>query len=499
MVNAKIDDFMSSFKHTGLTFDDVSLITLYSDLLPDQTSTKTRLTRNVSMNIPFISAAMDTVTEHKMAIAMACSGGIGVIHKNLSAEAQAAEVARVKHYLNGLIADPVVLSEEMTLNQLMELKQRKRYSFTGFPIQNASGKLTGVLTARDIKFINDHNIAVSEIMTRDLVTAPVGTSLEEASKIMKAHKVGKLPLVDTDGKLVGLYSYHDVQMLMENVEPNYNRDAKHRLRVAAAIGPYDHERIERLGDAGVDVVIIDTAHGHSKGVVETVKWVKEKGYKFDVIAGNIATGEAAKCLLDAGADAVKVGIGPGSICTTRVVAGVGVPQLTAVYEVAKALNGEIPVIADGGIKQSGDVAKAMAVGAETVMMGSVLAGTDECPGERMIHNGRSYVAYRGMGSVEAMKTGKGSRERYGQADVDSDNKLVPQGIEGLVPYRGPVGNIVHQFVGGLKYSLGYVGADSIPQFIGKAELIRVSSAGLREAHPHDVKIHKEAPNYSSGQ
>jgi len=496
MANPYIDDFMATFKHVGLTFDDVTLKTLYSDVLPDETSTKTRLSRNITLNVPFISAAMDTVTEHKMAIAMACQGGIGVIHKNLSPEAQAREVSLVKHYLNGLIPDPVTFSADMTVAELVAIQKERGYQFSGYPILDSAGVLKGIVTKRDIKYVTDKSLKIAEVMTTDVITAEEGTTLEEAGEVMLANKVGKLPLLNSDGELVGLYSYHDVKMLLENNQPNFNRDEKHRLRVAAAIGPYDYERIEKLLEADVDALIVDTAHGHSKGVMETVKWLKDNGCKADVIAGNIGTKEAAVALYEAGADAVKVGIGPGSICTTRVVAGVGIPQLSAVYEVAHALEGKIPVIADGGIKQSGDIAKALSVGASTVMMGSALAGTDECPGERIIQNGRSFVAYRGMGSLEAMKTGKGSRERYQQSDVDSDAKLVPQGIEGLVPYRGTLENILHQHIGGLKYSLGYVGARTIEELQSKAELVRVSSAGLREAHPHDVKIYKEAPNYS---
>jgi len=496
MANPYIDDFMATFKHVGLTFDDVTLKTLYSDVLPDETSTKTRLSRNITLNVPFISAAMDTVTEHKMAIAMACQGGIGVIHKNLSPEAQAREVSLVKHYLNGLIPDPVTFSEDMTVAELVAIQKERGYQFSGYPILDGAGVLKGIVTKRDIKYVTDKSVKIADVMTTDVITGAEGTTLEEAREIMLEKKVGKLPLLNSDGELVGLYSYHDVKMLLENNQPNFNRDDKHRLRVAAAIGPYDYERIEKLLEADVDALIVDTAHGHSKGVMETVKWLKDNGCKADVIAGNIGTKEAAVALYEAGADAVKVGIGPGSICTTRVVAGVGIPQLSAVYEVAHALEGKIPVIADGGIKQSGDIAKALSVGASTVMMGSALAGTDECPGERIIQNGRSFVAYRGMGSLEAMKTGKGSRERYQQSDVDSDAKLVPQGIEGLVPYRGTLENILHQHIGGLKYSLGYVGARTIDELQSKAELVRVSSAGLREAHPHDVKIYKEAPNYS---
>ncbi len=498
MANPKIDDFMATFKHVGLTFDDVTLKTLYSDLLPSETSTKTRLSRNITLNVPFISAAMDTVTEHETAIAMACQGGIGVIHKNLTPDAQAKEVSLVKHYLNGLIPDPVTFLGNMTLEEFRAVKRQQGYNFSGFPILDENGALIGIITARDLKFETDFTKLIKDVMTTELITAPIGTTLQAAHDIMLKSSIGKLPLVDADGQLAGLYSFHDVVMLINNNQPKFNRDAKHRLRVAAAIGPYDYERIEKLTAAGVDALICDTAHGHSKGVIETVKWIKEHVPTVDIIAGNIGTKEAARCLLEAGADAVKVGIGPGSICTTRVVAGVGIPQLSAVYEVAKEINGEIPVIADGGIKQSGDVAKALAAGADSVMMGSALAGTEECPGETILQNGRRFVAYRGMGSLEAMKSGKGSRERYQQSDVDSDNKLVPQGIEGLVPYRGPLENILHQYIGGLQYSLGYVGAATVAELQGKAEFVRVSTAGIREAHPHDVKIYKEAPNYSTG-
>ena len=497
MPNAYIEDFMSTFKHVGLTFDDVTLKTLYSEVLPSETSLESKFSRNISVNVPFVSAAMDTVTEHQMAIAMACQGGIGVIHKNLTPAQQAGEVEKVKHYLNGLIVDPVTFSEEMTLGDLLEIKRERKLEFSGFPILGASGKLTGILTSRNLKFENDLSKTVKEVMTSAVVTAMTGTDVATAGQLMKTNRVGKLPIVNGDGSLAGLYSYHDVQMLLENNQPKFNRDAHHQLRVAAAIGPYEYDRIEALLAANVDALIIDTAHGHSKGVIDTVKWLKSNGAKADVVAGNIGTSEAASCLLDAGVDSVKVGIGPGSICTTRVVAGVGIPQLSAIYEVAKAVDGEIPVIADGGIKQSGDVAKAISVGASVVMMGSALAGTEECPGERIIQNGRSFVSYRGMGSLEAMKTGKGSRERYQQADAN-DNKLVPQGIEGLVPYRGTLENVLHQYVGGLQYSLGYLGASTIQELTDKAELVRVSSAGLREAHPHDVKVYKEAPNYSLG-
>ena len=497
MANKYVDEFMAAFKYEGLTFDDVSLVTQYADFLPENADISARLTRNISMNIPFLSAAMDTVTESEMAIAMARLGGIGVIHKNLSVETQAEEVRKVKHYLNGLIKSPVVFYPDQTVDEMLAIKEMRKYSFSGFPIVERNGNLVGIVTARDLKFLTDYSMKIETVMTKKPVTAPVDTALNEAFGIMIKKKVGKLPILDNNGKLVGLYSFHDVKTLIENVEPDYNRDKNHQLRAAAAIGPYDQARAAALAAAGVDVIVIDTAHGHSKGVVETVKLIKKSYPDIDVIAGNIATADAAKALADAGADGVKVGIGPGSICTTRVVAGVGVPQLSAVYNVRKALPDDVPVIADGGIRQSGDVAKAIAAGASSVMMGSVLAGTQESPGEKIIHQGRRYVVYRGMGSLAAMKTSKGSRERYGQADVDDEKKLVPQGIEGMVPYRGSIFEVVHQFAGGVRYSCGYCGTKTLADLQQKAVLVKVTNAGLKEAHPHDVTMLKDAPNYMS--
>ncbi len=497
-MSKQLDEFMEAFKFEGLTFDDVSLVTLYADFLPDEADISSRFTRNVKLNIPFASAAMDTVTESKMAIAMARLGGIGVIHKNLTVERQAEEVRKVKNYLNGIISHPVVFRADQTVEEMLEAKRINRYSFSGFPIVDNDGKLIGILTSRDIKFLTDYRMKISDCMTRNPVFSQDGTSMKDAYKMMLKNKIGKLPLVDKEGRLTGLYSFLDVKSLLDNQDPDYNRDARHQLRVAAAVGPYNEDRIEALVNADADVLVVDTAHGHSKGVIETVAWIKKNyGDRVDVVGGNIATAAAAKALADAGADGIKVGIGPGSICTTRVVAGVGVPQLTAVYNAAKAVPSDLPIIADGGIKQSGDVAKALAVGASAVMMGSAFAGTSESPGEVVLHQGRSCVVYRGMGSLGAMKTGKGSRERYGQADVDSDEKLVPQGIEGLVPFRGPVQNVVIQFAGGVRYSFGYCGARTMDEFHSKAEVVRVTSAGLREAHPHDVTIAKDAPNYSS--
>lgn len=495
-LNAFVQSFMEKFPQDGLTFDDVSLITQYADFLPDQADISSRLTRRIGINIPFVSAAMDTVTESPMAIAMALMGGIGIIHKNLSAKRQADHVARVKHYLNGLIRDPIVFRATDTLESILKTKQQRGFTFSGFPVLDQNDQLVGILTAADIKFASDNKTTVSEVMTSTVISAPANTSLKEAYSLMKRHRIGKLPLVDQTGKLAGLYSFSDVRTLVENVEPMYNRDEKYRLRVGAAIGPSDQDRIAVLAREGVDVVVVDTAHGHSKGVIDMVKWVKKHHPDIDVIAGNIATGEAAVALRDAGADAVKVGIGPGSICTTRVVAGVGIPQITAIYECAKALAGSIPIIADGGIRHSGDVPKAIVAGADTVMCGSLFAGSDESPGEKIIHQGRQYVAYRGMGSLSAMKEGAASRERYGQSSSQED-ELVPQGIEGIVPYAGSVRKVMIQYCGGLRASMGYCGCRTIAELQQRGRFVRVSSAGVTEAHPHDVKIMKEAPNYRS--
>ena len=474
MFSRQIDELMQAFKYEGLTFDDISLITQYADFLPADTSVKTRFTRNVTLNIPFVSAAMDTVTESSMAIAMARLGGIGVIHKNLSIERQSEEVRKVKSFLNGKIKNPVTFNPEQTIADIMRIKREQGYSFSGFPIVDHEGHVLGLIAGRDIKFIADTSKKVGDVMTKEIITAPDTISIFDAYKIMVEHKVGKLPVVNAAGVLTGLYSFQDIKSLIEHENPDYNRDSKHQLRCAAGIGPYDDERIEALLRAGVDVLVLDTAHGHSKGVIETAKYIKKSyGDRVDLVAGNIATAEAAKALADAGVDAIKVGIGPGSICTTRVVAGVGIPQVTAVYEVSRAIPEDIPVIADGGIKQSGDVAKAIAFGASSVMMGSALAGTTESTGEVTL------------------------RERYGQCDVDDDKKLVPQGIEGLVPFRGPVADVIFQFVGGLRYALGYCGARTIKELQETAKAICVSPAGLREAHPHDVTMLKDAPNYIS--
>ncbi|MBU0679351.1 MAG: IMP dehydrogenase [Verrucomicrobia bacterium] len=491
--NDHLNTFMTSFPHEALTFDDVSLVTQFADFLPGDADVSSRLSRNVGLNIPFVSAAMDTVTETNMAIAVAMLGGIGVVHKNLSAEEQASIIGTVKHHLHGLIADPKTFSVDATLDDVYAKRKSKGYSFSGFPILDTDGKIVGILTSRDIKFSDNPHAPVSEVMTKEVITAPKNTNLQQAYDLMRKNKIGKLPIVE-NGALVGLYSYADVRTLMENEEPLYNRDAHYRLRVAAAVGPSDEARVEALADQGVDAIVVDTAHGHTRGVLEMTTWVKNHYPEIDVVAGNIATAEAALALRHAGADGVKVGIGPGSICTTRVVAGVGVPQISAIYDVAQALEGSIPVIADGGIRHSGDVVKAIVAGADSVMMGSVLAGTEESPGEKIIYQGRQYVVYRGMGSLDAMKAREGSRERYGLAGA-SEDELVPQGIEGMVPYAGNVGKVLKQYSGGLQAGMGYSGCRTINDLQEKGKFVRITGAGISEAHPHDVQITKDAPNY----
>jgi IMP dehydrogenase len=495
-INKNVVAFMKQFPHEGLTFDDVTLVTRYANFLPDETSLVTKLTDRITLNIPFVSAAMDTVTESGMAISMAMLGGIGVIHKNLAPEVQAEKVSRVKHYLNGLIMKPVVFRASDTLAYMNNFREEKHLSFSGFPIIDDDDRLTGIVTSSDMRFVGKTAVTARDVMTTDVITASPETTLEEAYTIMMENKLGKLPLVDSQERLVGLYSFTDVRELIENEQPLYTRDSRYRLRVAAAVSAGDHERMEQLADEEVDVVVVDSAHGHSKGIIDMVAWIKKHYPDIDVIGGNIATAEAALALRDAGANAVKVGIGPGSICTTRVVCGVGIPQITAVFSAADALGGTIPVIADGGIRLSGDVPKALVAGADTVMLGSILASTEESPGEKIIHEGRQYVIYRGMGSLAAMKEGQGSRQRYGQDNV-SDDDLTPQGIEGIVPYTGTVKKVMTQFCGGLKAALGYCGARTIDELKQDGVLCRVSGAGVREAHPHDVKIIKEAPNYRS--
>jgi len=494
--NEYLDKFMAQFPFEGLTYDDVSLVLQYADFLPDTTDLSTRLTSRIRINIPFLSAAMDTVTEAPMAIAMAMLGGIGVIHKNLTIEQQADQVAHVKHHLNGLIHSPVAFRVGQTLDEILAVREEKHYKFSGFPILDEAGRVAGVLTSKDIDYAEDTAAKVEDVMTKDPITAPQGTTLQEAYKIMRSARKGKLPLVDKDGKLVGLYSFTDVRDLVEQNLPMANRDSQYRLRVAAAIsGGKDYERAQALAEAGADVLVVDSAHGHTKGILDMVRWLVKNLPAVDVIAGNVATGEGAVALRDAGAHAVKVGIGPGSICTTRVVCGVGVPQITAVYQAAKALQGSVPVIADGGIRYSGDVPKAIVAGAETVMLGSILAGTEESPGEKIIQDGRQYVVYRGMGSLAAMQAFEGSRKRYGQGHRKMKD-LVPEGIEGIIPYAGTVQKVMTQFCGGLRSSLGYNGAHSVEELHDTGRFVRVSPAGVKEAHPHDIRITREAPNYT---
>ena len=494
--NPDISAFMDRFPCEGLTFDDVTLVTQYADFLPAETTISTRLTSRITLNAPFVSAAMDTVTESNMAIAMAMLGGIGVIHKNLQAADQARQVRQVKNHLNGLILNPVCFRATDTVARIQEVRREQGLRFGGFPILDDHDRLVGILTSSDARYSSGPQARASEVMTTAAVTAPPGTSLEDAYRLMMRHKIGKLPLIDDQGRLVGLYSFTDVKNLVENKQPLYSRDAHHRLRAAAAIGGGDHERAEMLAEQGVDVFVVDSAHGHSRGIIEMVRWLVAHYPEIDVIAGNVATAEGAVALRDAGAHAVKVGIGPGSICTTRVVCGVGIPQITAIYQAAQALEGSVPVVADGGVRHSGDVPKAIVAGADTVMLGSLLAGTEESPGEKILHEGRQYVIYRGMGSLAAMQQGAGSRDRYGQSSAQVDD-LVPQGIEGIVPLAGSVRKLMTQFAGGLRSALGYCGCRTIAELQRRGRFFRVTNAGVREAHPHDVKIIKEAPNYRS--
>ena len=495
-MNKYLDGFMKTFPYEGLTYDDVTLVTQYADFLPDDTSLETKLTSRTKMKVPFMSAAMDTVTEAPMAIAMALAGGIGCIHKNLEEDDQAAQVAKVKNHLNGLIAAPVCFHANDDISFLRSEKKRMGLKFNGFPVLDSDDKLVGMITSSDMRFAPMNAAKLRDVMQPCPITGDKATTLKKAYDLMRKAKIGKLPLVDKNGRVVGLYSFTDVARIVENSASGYNCDDKFRLRVSASVsgGKGDISRLEKLAAAGVDVVV-DSAHGHSKGIMDMTTYIVKHFPKIDVIAGNIATGEAAMALAKAGAHAVKVGIGPGSICTTRVVCGVGIPQLTAVYNAAKALRGSgVAVIADGGIKLSGDVPKALAAGADSVMLGSVLAGTEESPGEKIYSNGRQYVVYRGMGSMAALKNGKGSRARYFQDD-ESEENLVPQGIEGMVPYSGRVRAIMTQFCGGLRASLGYCGCKTIKELHEKGKFYRVTAAGLREARPHDITITKEAPNY----
>ncbi|MCE5184663.1 MAG: IMP dehydrogenase [Planctomycetaceae bacterium] len=474
----------------GITFDDVLLVPARSDFVPNQANTATQLTRNIRINIPIISAAMDTVTESALAIALAQEGGIGIIHKNLSVEAQKREVTKVKRSENGVILDPVTLTPDQPVKAARQLMNEQNVS--GIPIVD-KGKLVGILTKRDLKFLSDDLVQIRDVMTKDkLVTGPAGTTLEQAQEILKKHKVEKLLLVKNNGELAGLITMRDIDR--EQQFPYAVRDQRGRLRVGAAVGVKDHDRIKALIEAEVDVIVVDTAHGHSKNVLEMVKWIKHN-FKIDVIAGNIATADAAKDLIEAGADGIKVGIGPGAICTTRIISGVGVPQITAVMNAVSYANTKgIPAISDGGIRHSGDITKAIAAGASSVMLGSLFAGLAESPGQLVIYKGRQFKEYRGMGSIGAMV--QGSADRYGQDKGSEKDKLVPEGVEGRVPYRGMLSSYVYQLVGGLRAGMGYCGTPTIEELRTKAKFVRISSAGVSESHPHDIMITKESPNYS---
>lgn len=488
MINDK-----NKFYGEGLTFDDVLLLPAFSDVLPREVNTSSLLTRNIRLNVPIVSAAMDTVTEYRLAIAMAQQGGVGMLHKNMSIERQAEEVRRVKRSESGMIMDPVTLLMSASLKEAHRIMSENRIG--GIPIVDDNHKLVGILTNRDLRFEKNLNRSVSDVMTKDnLITAPLGTDLKKAESILQKHKIEKLPVVDKKGKLIGLITYRDILKLKDN--PNACKDKHGRLVVGAAVGvtPETEDRIAALVKAGVDVITIDTAHGHSAFVLNEIKCMRKKFSDLDIIAGNIATGEGAKALVKAGVDGVKVGVGPGSICTTRIIAGIGVPQLTAIYDAARAIKGSgVPVIADGGIRYSGDIVKALAAGAGTVMSGGIFAGTEESPGETIIYEGRKFKSYRGMGSIEAMK--EGSKDRYFQDAEEEIAKLVPEGIVGMVAYKGSLKDVIYQFVGGLRAGMGYVGAKSISD-LQKAKFVKITSAGVKESHAHDITITKEAPNYS---
>ena len=479
----------------GLTFDDVLLIPAYSQVLPREVNLQSRFSRNITLNVPIVSAAMDTVTESQLAIAIAREGGLGVIHKNMPIAEQARQVHAVKRAENGMIYDPVTIRCGSTVDEALAMMSE--YHIGGIPVVDAEGKLKGIVTNRDLRFERDHSRPIDEVMTSEnLVTTTSGTNLEEAADILQKYKIEKLPVVDNDGKLIGLVTYKDITKAKD--KPNACKDSRGRLRVAAGVGVTadSMERVDALVAAGVDAIVIDTAHGHSKGVVAVLEAVKKKYPEIDVVVGNIATGEAARFLVEHGADGVKVGIGPGSICTTRIIAGVGVPQLSAVYDVARALEGTgVPLIADGGIRYSGDIVKALAAGAHSVMLGGMLAGVEESPGDTIIFNGRKYKAYRGMGSLEAME--KGSKDRYFQGNENDVKKLVPEGIAARVPYKGSLYEVVYQMLGGLRAGMGYCGAADV-EALHHASFARITNAGVAESHPHDVAITAEAPNYSAG-
>jgi IMP dehydrogenase len=486
--------YPEKFAKAGLTFDDVLLVPAGSAVVPGQVSTKTRLTASIELEIPIVSAAMDTVTESRLAIAMARAGGLGIVHRNLSIADQVAEVDKVKRSQSGMITDPVTLPPTALVSDCLALMAR--YHISGVPITDAGGRLVGLLTNRDLRWIEDDSQPIADVMRPlPLHTAPLGTTLDQAKAVLREHRIEKLPIVDDAGVLRGLITIKDITKATEH--PLATRDEKGRLRVGAAVGvgPDSIERAEALVAAGVDVLVVDTAHGHSQGVLDVVKEIKNR-VAVEVVAGNVATGEAVDALAGVGADGVKAGVGPGSICTTRIVAGVGVPQVTAIYDCATAAARHgIPVIADGGVQQSGDVAKAIAAGASTVMLGSLLAGVDESPGEVVFHQGERYKEYRGMGSMGAMKARSFSKDRYFQGDVAEEDKLVPEGIEGRIAYKGPIGNVLYQLVGGLRAAMGYCGTPNIDDLRTNARFVRISAAGLRESHPHDVQITQDAPNY----
>lgn len=484
----------SKILDTAITFDDVLLVPAKSEVLPREVKLQTKLTKKITLNIPLLSAAMDTVTESELAVAIAREGGIGIIHKNMSSLKQAEEVDKVKRSESGMIRKPVTLTAGETIGDALSVMEK--FSISGIPIINKEGKLIGILTNRDLRFHPDRGILIKDVMTKDnLITAPMGTDLTKAELILQNHRIEKLPVVDKNGILKGLITFKDIQK--RKSFPNACKDEFGRLRVGAAVGISGDtlDRVAELVKASVDVIVVDTAHGHSKGVLDTVRKLKKK-FDVEIIAGNVATAEATVDLINAGADGIKVGIGAGSICTTRVIAGVGVPQLSAVLECSRAASKfKIPVIADGGIKQTGDVPKAIAAGANSVMVGGMLAGTDETPGEKVLYEGRSFKVYRGMGSIEAMK--EGSKDRYFQDMEEDIKKLVPEGIEGIVPYKGPLKDTIYQIIGGLRAAMGYCGAKDINAMRTKTRFTKITNSGLRESHPHDVKITKEAPNYGA--
>lgn len=477
----------------GLTFDDVLILPAYSEILPREVSTKTQLTRNLSINIPIVSAAMDTVTESRLAIALSRSGGIGILHKNMSIERQAEEVRKVKRSESGMIQDPLTLTEEATLHDAHRMMRENKIG--GIPVVDDQGKLRGILTNRDLRFERNLDRPVGEVMTKEnLITAPLGTDLKQAESILQEYKIEKLPVVDREGKLAGLITYKDILNVKHH--PMACKDAHGRLMVGAAVGvtPDTMDRIAALVKAGADVIVIDTAHGHSRGVMDEIAKAKRTFSTVEIIAGNIATGDAAKALVQTGVDGIKVGVGPGSICTTRIIAGIGVPQLSAIMEAAAAIKGSgVPIIADGGIRYSGDMVKALAAGASCIMAGSLFAGTEESPGETVLLDGRKFKSYRGMGSIEAMK--EGSKDRYFQDAEDEIAKLVPEGIVGIVPFKGELREVIYQYVGGLRAGMGYCGAATISE-LQQARFVKISAAAMKESHPHDVTITKEAPNYS---